>query len=117
MEGGDPAFILLIITVTTITVTTLTTVSPECMRKGIEQEATISPHADRKPQKYYHWYQLMSSQRRIQWEPPIEQSLVREGFFAIKLAEALKVGPVKSEGETESVLASVGIAPQLFRRR
>ncbi len=49
--------------------------------------------------------------------PPIEQSLVREGFFAIKLAETLKVGPVKSEAETESMLASVGIAPQLFRRR
>lgn len=49
--------------------------------------------------------------------PPIEQSLVREGFFAIKLAEALKVGPVKSEGEAESMLASVGIGPQLLGRR
>ena len=44
--------------------------------------------------------------------PPIEQSLVREGSFAMKLAEALKTGPVKSEAEAESRLASMGIAPR-----
>jgi hypothetical protein len=44
--------------------------------------------------------------------PPIEQSLVREGSFAMKLAEALKTGPVKSAAEAESMLASVGIAPR-----
>jgi hypothetical protein len=44
--------------------------------------------------------------------PPIEQSLVREGSFAMKLAETLKTGPVKSEAEAESRLASMGIAPQ-----
>jgi hypothetical protein len=38
--------------------------------------------------------------------------LVREGSFATKLAEALKIGPVKSEAEAESMLASVGIAPK-----
>jgi len=44
--------------------------------------------------------------------PPIEQSLVREGSFAMKLAEALKTEPVKSEAEAESRLASMGIAPR-----
>jgi hypothetical protein len=44
--------------------------------------------------------------------PPIEQSLVREGSFAMKLAEVLKTGPVKSEAEAESRLASMGIAPR-----
>ena len=44
--------------------------------------------------------------------PLIEQSLIREGSFAIKLAEALKIGPVKSEAEAENMLASVGIAPR-----
>ena len=43
---------------------------------------------------------------------PIEQSLVREGSFAMKLAEALKMGQAKSEAEAESMLASVGIAPR-----
>ena len=40
------------------------------------------------------------------------QSLVREGSFAMKLAEALKIGEIKSEAEAESMLASVGIAPK-----
>jgi hypothetical protein len=44
--------------------------------------------------------------------PPIEQSLVREGTFAMKLAEALKIGPVRSEAEAESRLASMGITPR-----
>jgi hypothetical protein len=44
--------------------------------------------------------------------PPIEKSLVREGSFAMKLAEALKMGQAKSEAEAESMLASVGIAPR-----
>ena len=44
--------------------------------------------------------------------PPVEQKLVREGFFAMKLAEALKDGEVKSEAEAESTLASVGIVPK-----
>jgi len=43
---------------------------------------------------------------------PIQQKLAREGFFAMKLAEALKVGEVKSEAEAESKLASVGISPK-----
>lgn len=44
--------------------------------------------------------------------PPIEQSLIREGSFSMKLAEVLKLGPVESEAEAESMLASVGIAPK-----
>ncbi len=44
--------------------------------------------------------------------PPVQQKLVREGFFAMKLAEALKVGEVKSEAEAESKLASVGVIPK-----
>jgi len=44
--------------------------------------------------------------------PPTGQSLVREGSFAVKLAEALKIGPVRSEAEAKSRLASMGIAPR-----
>lgn len=44
--------------------------------------------------------------------PPIAQPLIREGDFAIKLVEALKVGQAKSEAEAESMLVSVGIAPK-----
>jgi hypothetical protein len=44
--------------------------------------------------------------------PPSERSLVREGYFAMELAEVLKIGEVKSEAEAESRLASVGIAPK-----
>jgi hypothetical protein len=49
--------------------------------------------------------------------PPSEQSkpgqaLIREGFFAMKLAEALEIGKVESEAEAETLLASVGIAPR-----
>jgi hypothetical protein len=46
-------------------------------------------------------------------EPPsVEQTLVREGSFAMKLAEVLKIGQAQSEAEAESMLASVGIAPR-----
>ena len=41
-----------------------------------------------------------------------ERSLVREGYFAMELAEVLKIGEVKSEAEAESQLASLGIAPK-----
>ena len=41
-----------------------------------------------------------------------ERSLVREGYFAMELADVLKIGEVKSEAEAESRLASVGIAPK-----
>jgi uncharacterized membrane protein YgcG len=41
-----------------------------------------------------------------------EQNLIREGFFAMKLVEALNIGPAKSEAEAENILASIGIAPK-----
>ncbi len=44
--------------------------------------------------------------------PPAQRKLIREGFFALRLAEALKVGEVKSEAEAESKLASMGILPK-----
>jgi len=44
--------------------------------------------------------------------PSISQTLVREGDFAIKLAESLKMGKPQGEAEAESMLASAGIAPK-----
>jgi hypothetical protein len=44
--------------------------------------------------------------------PPIAQTLTREGDFAVKLVEALKIGQAKNEAEAESMLASAGIAPK-----
>jgi len=44
--------------------------------------------------------------------PPIAQPLVREGDFAVKLAEALKLGTAANEAEAENVLSSVGIEPR-----
>ncbi|HUL30705.1 MAG TPA: DUF4124 domain-containing protein [Thermodesulfobacteriota bacterium] len=44
--------------------------------------------------------------------PPVGQTLVREGDFAVKLAEALRMGPAKGETEAESTLAAAGIMPK-----
>jgi hypothetical protein len=44
--------------------------------------------------------------------PPIGQTLVREGDFAVKLAEVLKIGSPKGEAEAESALAAAGIMPK-----
>jgi hypothetical protein len=44
--------------------------------------------------------------------PPISQSLVPEGDFAIKLAPALGLGTLESEAQAEDLLTSVGIAPK-----
>ncbi len=44
--------------------------------------------------------------------PPVAQPLVREGDFAVKLADALKLGTVTSETEAESVLGAAGIEPK-----
>jgi len=44
--------------------------------------------------------------------PPIGQTLVREGDFAVKLAEVLKIGSPKGEAEAESMLAAAGIMPK-----
>jgi hypothetical protein len=53
-----------------------------------------------------------SGEQMAKQPPPIAQPLTREGDFAIKLAEALKIGRAESEAEAESLLASVGIAPK-----
>ena len=52
------------------------------------------------------------SQEAAKQPPPVAQTLVREGDFAIKLAEALKIGKANSEAEAESMLASAGITPK-----
>ncbi len=58
-------------------------------------------------------YWSYSEPRQSNVEPPSsEQSLVREGYFAVELAEALKIGEVKNEAEAESKLASIGITPK-----
>ncbi len=44
--------------------------------------------------------------------PPVSQPLVREGDFAVKLVESLKIGTAKSEAEAEAMLVSSGIAPR-----
>lgn len=44
--------------------------------------------------------------------PPIEQALIREGDFALRLASALRLGEFTSEVEAEDRLASIGIAPR-----
>lgn len=48
----------------------------------------------------------------ISQTPPVAAPLVREGAFAMKLAEALNVGNPSSEAEAESMLGAVGIAPR-----
>ena len=51
-------------------------------------------------------------EQNVQKAPLVSQGLVREGEFAIKLVEVLKLGTAKNEAEAESKLASVGIAPK-----
>ncbi len=58
-----------------------------------------------------YWSSSQPGQSRA--EPPLkERSLLREGYFAMELAEALKIGEVENEAEAESKLASVGITPK-----
>ena len=44
--------------------------------------------------------------------PPIEQTLVREGDFALKLVERLRLGTPQNEAEAETILSSTGISPK-----
>ncbi len=44
--------------------------------------------------------------------PPVAQPLVREGDFAVKLVDVLKIGTAKNEAEAETMLGSSGIAPR-----
>lgn len=45
-------------------------------------------------------------------QPPIEQLLVREGDLAVKLVDALKLGPAADEAEAESLLGNAGVSPR-----
>lgn len=44
--------------------------------------------------------------------PPIEQQLVREGDFAVRLASALGISATDEEVEAESRLGEAGITPR-----
>ena len=44
--------------------------------------------------------------------PPVSQTLVPEGDFALKLAAALKLGTPTEEAQAEDMLTSAGIAPK-----
>jgi hypothetical protein len=56
--------------------------------------------------------QMMAYSQPYEQEiPPIAQTLVREGDFAVKLAEALKLGRPADEAEGMSALAAAGVAP------
>ncbi len=53
-------------------------------------------------------YGSQTSNDRI---PPVAQTLVREGDFAIRLATDLKLGKPAGEAEAENMLATAGVAP------
>jgi len=59
---------------------------------------------------------LAVSQSRVPFPrgapPPVAAPLVREGDFAMKLVETLKLGTVEDEAEAESILGQSGIAPR-----
>lgn len=46
-----------------------------------------------------------------QQAPPVAQTLIREGDFAIKLAAELKLGNPPNEAEAEDMLARAGVSP------
>ena len=80
-----------------------------CRITFIQDRVTTNPQCDRPP--VGGWYYSRSEQTKP-GPRSIERSLIREGFFAMRLTEALKIGPVKSEAEAENMLALVGIAPK-----
>ncbi len=56
-------------------------------------------------------YNQRTGRTPISRPPPVKQTLIPEGFFAIKLADALKLGPAETEAEAETTLTSLGIMP------
>jgi hypothetical protein len=44
--------------------------------------------------------------------PPVGQSLVPEGVFAVQLVEALKISRTQDEAQAESMLSAIGIEPK-----
>ena len=78
-------------------------------RITFSQDRVVVTQCHPKPRGVYGYY--YPSERKPR-PPSVEQDLVREGSFAMKLAEALKVGEVNNEAEAESRLAQIGIAPR-----
>jgi hypothetical protein len=86
---------------------------PPDYRNKVEEQNTAGTRSSTPPQAPSgKTIVSAASQETAKPSPPIAQTLVREGEFAIKLAEALKVGTAKSEAEAESMLASAGITPK-----
>jgi len=54
----------------------------------------------------------LCAQETASQAPPIEQALVREGDFAVKLVERLRIGTPQNEAEAETMLSSKGISPK-----
>jgi len=55
---------------------------------------------------------LAQSEQTAAAKPPIAQPLVREGDFAVKLVDALKLGTTSDETEAENLLGAAGISPK-----
>jgi len=51
-------------------------------------------------------------EQNVQKAPAVSPGLVREGTFAVNLAEVLKLGTAKNETEAENMLAAIGISPK-----
>ncbi|HXX36227.1 MAG TPA: hypothetical protein VEM15_17295 [Thermodesulfobacteriota bacterium] len=80
-----------------------------CLITFSQGRLVATPQCRPKPRGGYGYYY---QPERKPGSPSVEQGLVRESSFAMKLAEALKVGEVNNEAEAESRLAQIGIAPR-----
>ena len=80
-----------------------------CRITFVDNRVAGNPQCARPPAERGYYSQREQTQPGSR---SIERSFVREGLFAMNLAEALEIGPAKSEAEAESMLASLGIAPQ-----
>lgn len=56
--------------------------------------------------------QELCAQEATAQAPPIEQTLVREGDFAVELVERLRIGTPQNEAEAETMLSSAEISPK-----
>ena len=54
----------------------------------------------------------VQSDQKSAGTPPVSQTLIPEGDFALKLATALKLGTPNNESQAEDLLTSAGIAPK-----
>ena len=55
---------------------------------------------------------VMPAMAYAQDAPPIGQSLVREGDYAVELVKALNINAAQGEADAENALATLGIAPK-----